>query len=127
MALRILEMILSNLPMVLILWSALSLSWGLYIMVSFQNMIRFAEAHNIECHAHDRYNVYFMVASNAVLATFLVLEPILAPTIGDAIVVLNTFYSVYLVPTTVSIAQWWRTKTKLELAPVDETNDHLLT
>lgn len=128
MDLLTLETILSNLPTVLSLWTALTLSWGLYIMFSFRHMIAFAKKQKCVCRPQDKSNVQFMMSVNALLALFLLGEPWLATSFGDAIFVINTFYSVYLVPASITVARWWFTKPAFAQRNSKRIpEDHLLT
>lgn len=128
MDLLTLETILSNLPTVLSLWTAFTLSWGLYIMFSFRHMIAFAHKKKCGCRPQDKSNVHFMMSVNAILGIFLVGEPWLATSASDAIFVINTFYSVYLVPASITVARWWFTKpTFAQRTSKSIPEDHLLT
>jgi len=120
------EAILSNLPTVLSLWSALVLSWGTYAMFAYGNMIRFATKCNRHCRPTDKSNVKFMIAANLLMAVYLICEPYLASTIADAIVVINVFYSAYLIPTSLTLVRWWKKQNKDKQSLVTQ-EDHLLT
>lgn len=121
------ETILGNLPMLIALWTAFTLSWGLFITVTFHNMVKYTEQLNLVCRSQDKWNIKFMIAANAVLAVFLLLEPLLSTNVGDAIVVLNTFYCVYLAPTSFAVARWRAKCFPKPQATAKIPEDHLLT
>lgn len=118
------EQILSNLPALLLMWTTLTLAWGVYINVVFQRMMSFADRFKKGRRAADMCNSKFIFLANLALTTYLLFEPHLA-SMGDAIVVINTFYNVYLVSASVTVARWWMSRDK-HLSS-EHSDDHILT
>lgn len=86
------EQILTNLPNAIVFWTAITLSWGVYMCWLYSRSV------NVKLWAGETeyvWNVYCMVLANAVLITLLILESLLAYFM-DAVIVINVFYGAYL-------------------------------
>lgn len=119
------EELLSNLPTALLVWTALTLCWGVYINIAFHRMMAFADKYKKGRRPSDVCNSKFITLANLILLTYLLFEPQLSA-IGDAIVVVNVFFSAYLLSATISVSRWWKTKdkyTKTDSSP----DEHILT
>lgn len=120
-----LKTILVNLPTLLTIWTTLTLSWGVYVMVMYCRMIRFARKFKKGCRQTDITNVKCMLAFNVILLAYLCIEPYIV--IGDAITVMNTFYTFYLLPSSITIARWWLSRPTYSAPPPEAEDDHALT
>jgi hypothetical protein len=56
----------------------------------------------------DRYHSMFIMAGNAVLVAFLMLEPSMTQ-YSDAVIVTNIFFGTYLAATSTALVRWWKT------------------
>lgn len=98
------EELLSNLPMLIVVWTAITLCWGLYVHIALNRLHRQLSDIGIE---KENYSTYFTIFANGVLMSFLVLEPMFVDYM-DMIIVVNVFYSVYLAYSTIGICRLWK-------------------
>lgn len=119
------EELLSNLPTALLVWTAITLCWGVYINIAFHRMMAFADKYKKGRRPADVCNSKFITLANLILGTYLLFEPHLVP-MGDAIVVINVFYSAYLLAASTTIARWWKTKDKHKVEHLT-SDEHILT
>lgn len=106
------ESFLSNFPTFLTLWSALTLSWGAFATVTYYKLVRYTVSYNCE-HVCYNANVVTMIIANCFIFGYLIFGSWLTHNVGDAIAVINIFYTVYLIPLTVCIYKSWRCKLDL--------------
>lgn len=101
------EQILSNLPFAITLWTALTLCWGLYVMAAYSRVVNAVVASGGKKTANEVCHTGFLMIGNTLLVAFLMLEPSLT-SIADTMIVINTFFSVYLASSSFAIGKWWR-------------------
>jgi hypothetical protein len=99
------ERILSNLPWITILWTSLSLCWGLYIGVTYTAMLHWNYTHQKQIRIYDVPHLIVIYAVNTFLMLYLWSDSVLA-LVGGAIIVINVFYTTLLVETTFEIIRW---------------------
>lgn len=116
------EQILSNLPITLLAWTATTLCWGVYIHVTMNKIIAFADQYKGGARTSDKTNVTFIMLINAILIAFLLMHPVLS-NLSDAIVVVNVFYDAYLTALTRTACRWWKTRFQF----VNPSDEHILT
>lgn len=101
------ELILSKLPLIITLWTAVTLCWGIYINGTFINMMSYADRFKNGRRITDVYNTWFTAAVNALLVMFLVTEHLVVQ-YADAIIVINVFFDAFLVVATITACRWWQ-------------------
>jgi hypothetical protein len=109
MPLPIAEQILSNLPTIITYWTSTTLCWGMYVYVCFNSMMSYADRYKGGRRPADQSNTVFMAVINVILLLFLLLHPTLT-NYADMVVVINVFYNIYLIPCSVTLYRWWKTK-----------------
>lgn len=121
------EIILSNLPIALAVWTTLTLSWGVWTAIAYGRMMKFADKYKGGRRPTDVAHHKVLVLANIILATYLAYELTSADIVfaDDAIVVWNVFYSGFLIPSTISIVRWFKAKPKPSTPTIPE--QHLLT
>lgn len=120
-----LEELLSNLPTVILMWTTFTLCWGVYINIAFYQMVAFTRRHKTENRVLDACNGKFIFLANIILTGYLLFEPHLT-TMGDAIVVIDVFYTAYLFAASISLARWWKVRQEYDVDIISH-NDHILT
>lgn len=113
------EQVLSNLPTIIVAWTALTLCWGVYIHAVYTQMMNHADIEKGGHRPTDAYNATFIVIANCVLFIFLLVEPMFVD-LADPIIVIDIFYTAYLILASVTVCKWWKSK---RISP----NSHLLT
>lgn len=88
---------LSKLPFLMTCWTSIALCWGVYLDLSMYR--RFG----LKC-LHNPFVATFVstIAANLVLFFYLIFEPELARSAGDAILVIDVFYTCALVALTIN-------------------------
>lgn len=84
--------LLSKLPYLLTIWTSICLCWGLYLTTQ---MCKCVVLSNIK--PQNAVTLGFTVLANILLLMYLFFEPQIANTFGDAIVVINVFYTAFLI------------------------------
>lgn len=80
--------LLSKLPFILTFWTSIILCWGIYLNIS---MVRDFGKH---CFSNPLIATFAStVVANVVLVLYLIFEPELARSAGDAIIVIDVFYT----------------------------------
>ena len=108
------ETILSNLPLIILIWTGITLSWGVYLSTVLSTMIRFARIHKGGSRVEDRHCLNCVNASNALLTLYLFVAPIFVVPFGDAIIVINIFLNTIYIKYTVDVARWYHSKSNYE-------------
>lgn len=101
------ELVLSKLPLIITLWTAITLCWGVYMHGAFNKMMSYADQHKGGRRMTDKYNTWFIMAANVLLTVFLFIENMLAQ-YADVIIVINVFYDAFLVVSTITACRWWQ-------------------
>lgn len=94
------ERVLSNLPLTITVWTALTLCWGVYTSIAYAKILSL-------CGIVSRYHVGAMTCGNALMLAILLFQSRLIQ-YEDATIVLNTFFDAYLVATSITIGKWWK-------------------
>jgi hypothetical protein len=103
------EQFLSNLPIAIIAWTAVTLCWGIYVHVVNNKMMEYSDTYLGGRRAYDQYNTYFIILANGILGSFLLLEHLFVDFL-DMILVINIFYNVYLASISYNLCRWWRSR-----------------
>lgn len=103
-----LEQLLSKLPYVLTFWTSALLCWGLFLNFRMLKALKLPCAPEIQ--KLRVYNIASTTIANVILFLYLMFEPSLAKSIGDAIIVINVFYTAFLVFASVVIDEWFHVK-----------------
>lgn len=98
---------LSNLHSIITVWTAVNLSWGLYVLALYSTLCKRSMRIHGSVRENDRCNVRFLSGGNILLALFLVTCAIGFPAWGESFLVINTFFTVYLIPSSVNLTKWW--------------------
>jgi len=118
---------LTNLPLIVFLWTCLSLSWGVCIRVLYTQMIAYRNSKGIFRRTRiDLCNSRFILLANIVLIAYLLIEPFIQSYAGESFIIINIFYNAYLVTASNNIYNWWKRKTLKEHQKSLDV-DHLLT
>lgn len=102
-----LETLVGNLPGLLSMWTALTLSWGIYTAFAYGKMLNLVNKYYGGRSSTGTCNFVSMVGANVLLAAYLLSETHLVNLAGDSIIVVNIFYNAYLTFVSISLAQWW--------------------
>lgn len=103
------ELILSNLHVLVIGWTALTLCWGIYIQAAFMQMMSYAVKKHGGQRETDSVNLYFMILANVALVAALLVEGVVINFV-DVLIVINIFYNTYLFAGSYNVCRWWKSK-----------------
>lgn len=96
-----LEQLLSKLPYILTIWTSVILCWGLYInSLMFKALTVPASS---DAHASRLCSACCTAMANIILLCYLMFEPQLARNFGDAVIVINVFYTMFLILMSVTL------------------------
>lgn len=103
-------LILEIMPLAISIVTGLILTWGVYIGVWFDRLLRMQ---HLDARRHaDQFCLACIWASNATIFALGVILPVCVPSIGqvvsDAVMVLNIFYGVFLISCSIGIYKWKR-------------------
>lgn len=101
------EQLLSNLPLAITGWTALALCWGVYLQITLKQLSRRPQLHHVTCHGDAAFFIAVTTAANVVMFAALLLEPLFI-NIVDTIIVLDVFYTVFLIYATYVVYRWWK-------------------
>ncbi len=103
------DQILNALPWMIMLWSCVCVSWGVYVASYIRYLLRH-EPKGTQFGANiDANNARFTWIGSTVILTFLVLQQSYPHFLADSILVVDTFFTAYLVTITHSLFDWVRT------------------
>jgi hypothetical protein len=109
--------ILEFIPLVISIWSGLTLAWGVYVGVWFDNLLTSSTSESQR--EEDQAYILFIWGANIMIFLLGFVVPIATPSIrgsiGDAVLVLNVFYTSFLIFCTVLLARWSMSKAPLQL------------
>jgi hypothetical protein len=83
--------LLSNLPYVLTFWTSVVFCWGLYVSALLYRGLK--SNTSTSCYA---FTFIITIVADLVLLLYLIFEPELAKSMGDAIIVIDVFYTAFL-------------------------------
>lgn len=100
--------ILEIMPLVISIWTGLTLAWGVVAGCWFDILLHSTTATSVR--KDDKSFLVSIWVANAIIFVFGFIVPFTAPSIhqsvGDAILVLNVFYGVFLITCTVGLVKW---------------------
>lgn len=105
------ETLLTNLPLIILIWTGITLSWGIYLSTILNTMIKFATIHKGGYRKEDMYCLNCVRAANALLFVYLFATPAFPMPFSDAIIPINIFLNVTFVKYTLDVVRWYHTKT----------------
>lgn len=108
--------LVTNLPGLLSMWTALTLSWGIYTAFAYGKMLNLVNKYYGGRSSVGTCNFATMVGANLIIAAYLLSESHFVNFAGDAITVVNIFYNAYLTYVSISLAQWWANRKSYSLA-----------
>lgn len=103
------EQILSNLPVALTWWTAITLSWGVYMLFAYNTMMKYADQHEGGRREVDVHNAQFIKGVIIILALSLALGPMIV-NFSDVLIVANVFINLVFVIQTITLSRWWNRK-----------------
>lgn len=111
-----LETLVGNLPGLLSMWTALTLSWGIYTAFAYGKMLNLVNKYHGGRSSVGTCNFATMVGANLMVAAYLLFESSFVNFAGDAITVVNIFYNAYLTYVSISLCQWWAQRKSYSVA-----------
>ena len=112
--------ILEFIPLVISVWSGLTLAWGVYVGVWFDKLL--TTSSNDTHREEDEAYILCIWGANILIFLLGFVVPIATPSIrgsiGDAVLVLNVFYTSFLIFCTVLLARWSMSKTLPQQEPL---------
>jgi hypothetical protein len=97
--------LLRCLPWVAIIWTAISLAWGVYAGISYTYMINWAMNHSGRVRRCDVPIAWILHIVNLFLLSYLWWDSVFV-TVGDAVLIINLFYTVFLGGVTLQLIRW---------------------
>jgi hypothetical protein len=99
--------LLSYLPWITIVWTAISLAWGVYAGISYTYMINWAMKNNGRVRQCDVPIAWILHSVNLFLLSYLWWDTVFV-TVGAAILIVNLFYTTLLGGVTIQLIRWAR-------------------
>lgn len=103
-----LEQLLSKLPFILTIWTSILLCWGTFLNVRMVKSLKTPTSQTL-CQLRT-YHLTCNSAGIVVMMLYLMFEPALASNVGDAIIVINVFYTFFLTFASSLISESFQTK-----------------
>ena len=101
--------LLTYLPIIITAWTSLNLSWGLFIGLAIDRIMRYSDNHH-RGHRHSDQNIHAAVwMCNAVLFLYLYLISGYMTQCADFILVFDVFVTSFFAYITVAISKWYTT------------------
>lgn len=102
------EQVLSNLPLILTVWTCASFLWGTLVAIIYSKIARRKLTHLCCLSTCGKCQLIALWAANAVLLAFLIIDHTIGCSFGDAVTVINVFYDTYLMCAMPYVFSWFK-------------------
>ena len=109
--------ILTYLPVVITAWTSLNLSWGLFVGLAIDRIMRYSDNHHGGHRTADQTIHAAVWVCNAILFLYLYLISGYMVQCADFILVFDIFVTSFLAYTTLGVARWYTICAHLPVVP----------
>lgn len=111
----LLEQALTHLPWIIVIWTSITLCWGLYMGITYTMMLLWMRTRSGFVKGYDLH-LCVICSLNAILAAFLWNDTV-SHIVSGAILVVNVFYTSILIETTLEVIHWNKLKVNAPILP----------
>ena len=102
--------ILEYLPLAINIWTGLTLCWGIFVGYWFDRILKIPLEYDHQHRIEDDVYVFSIWCANSLIFIVGFILPLFTPdvgnSIGDAVIVLNVFYTSFLISCTIGLIRW---------------------